>query len=26
VDIMPTRAEILGFTNRWYEPSVAHAV
>ncbi len=25
VDVMPTRAEVLGFTNRWYEPAMATA-
>lgn len=26
VDIMPTSAEILGFTNRWYDAAIIHAV
>lgn len=25
VDVMPTDATILGFTNRWYRPAIAHA-
>lgn len=26
VDVMPTSADILGFTNRWYAPTITHAV